>query len=265
MLSDAAFAAVCDFFCQVSGIRLTPAKRGLVVSRLHRVAVEQGIPDLDEFIARLTAGELGDAVAVAVVDRLTTNETYFFREPAHFDDLRARALAHGGKTEFAVWSAASSSGEEAYSIAMVLGDVLGERAWRVCGTDLSTAVVAAARQGLYTMERARNVPAAYLKRFCLRGEGPYEGQILMDRSLRGRIDFRCANLMTALPGDLPMFDVIFLRNVLIYFDPPAKADIVKRVIGRLKPGGVLYAGHAESLSGLAVPLQTIAPAIYCHG
>lgn len=267
-LSDAGFRAVGDYFMRVSGIRLTDAKRALVLSRLHRFAQEQGFAELDAFIAALTRGQLSPELEVAVVDKLTTNETYFFREPAHFTDLRERASQHlraGGGAEFRVWSAASSSGEEAYSIAMLLADVLGDSPWRIFGTDLSTTVVATARTGLYPLERAQNLPEAYLKRFCLRGEGPYEGQLLIERGLRQRVGFECANLMQALPASLPMFDVIFLRNVLIYFEPRPKAEIVTRVLAKLKPEGVLYTGHAESLSGLGLPIQSLAPAIYRHG
>ncbi|MFO1226446.1 CheR family methyltransferase [Roseateles sp.] len=267
-LSDAAFRSVCDYFWKISGIRLTDAKRALVLSRLHRLALEHGHDDLDAFIERLTRGQLPKAAEVAVVDRLTTNETYFFREPAHFADLRERArkhaAQHGRKGDFRVWSAASSSGEEAYSAAMQLDDSLGDSPWRIHGTDLSTTVVAAARTGLYALDRAQNLSTEFLKRYCLRGEGPYEGQLLIDRKLRARVDFQCANLTQPLPDQLPMFDVIFLRNVLIYFEPAAKADIVRRVITKLKPEGVLYTGHAESLSGLGLPLAAVAPAIYRH-
>ncbi|MEO3691945.1 CheR family methyltransferase [Roseateles paludis] len=267
-LSDAAFRSVCDYFWRVSGIRLTDAKRALVLSRLHRLALEHGHDDLDSFIERLTRGQLPKAAEVAVVDRLTTNETYFFREPAHFADLRERARKHSGpqgrKGDFRVWSAASSSGEEAYSAAMQLDDTLGDTPWRIHGTDLSTTVVAAARTGLYALDRAQSLSQDFLRRYCLRGEGPYEGQMLIDRKLRARVDFQCANLTQPLPDQLPMFDVIFLRNVLIYFEPAAKADIVRRVITKLKPDGVLYTGHAESLSGLGLPLAPVAPAIYRH-
>lgn len=264
-ISDAAFRNVCDYFFRISGIRLTDNKRALVLSRLHRLSIDEGFADLNEFIARLTRGQLGEDVAVAVVDRLTTNETYFFREPAHFTDLARKAKTHVGEEPFRVWSAASSTGEEAYSCAMLLADTLGERPWRIWGTDLSTAVVAQARTGLYPIERGEKLPEQYLQRFCLRGEGPYEGQLLIDRKLRQRVEFIGANLTQDLPDRLPMFDVIFLRNVLIYFEPPAKADIVRRVITRLKPDGLLYTGHAESLSGLGLPLQSTSPAIYRHG
>jgi chemotaxis protein methyltransferase CheR len=198
-----------------------------------------------------------------LVDRLTTNETYFFREPQHFNDLSTRLESHPAGQEFVVWSAASSSGEEAYSTAMLMADVLGNSPWQVIGTDLSTAMVESAQRGLFTLDRARLVPPAYLKRFCLRGHGEHEGHLLIARELRERVHFQCANLMQPLP-QLPMFDVIFLRNVLIYFDNDAKCAIVRRVLAQLKPGGVLYTGHAESLSTLGLPIRTVATAIHGH-
>jgi chemotaxis protein methyltransferase CheR len=199
-----------------------------------------------------------------VIDRLTTNETYFFREPQHFNDLSER-LRHAPKgQEITVWSAASSSGEEAYSCAMLMTDILGTAPWQVIGTDLSTSVVESARRALYPMERARMVPPDYLRRFCLKGQGPHDGQLLIAKNVRDRVKFMPANLMQTLPK-LPMFDVIFLRNVLIYFDNDAKAQIVRRVLTQLKPDGVLYTGHAESLSTLKLPVRTIATAIHGHG
>ena len=132
------------------------------------------------------------------------------------------------------------------------------------GTDLSVAMVESARRGLYPMERARMVPPAYLKRFCLKGQGAQTGQVLMDRSLRTKLRFEPANLMQPLPEWLPQFDVIFLRNVLIYFDNEAKVEIVRRVLGHLKPAGVLYTGHAESLSNLGLPVRVLATAVHTH-
>jgi len=264
--TDAAFKSISDLFHRISGIRLTDNKRALVQSRLQKLAVDSGEPDLNQFVQRIVRGDLPEDLLVQVVDKLTTNETYFFREPAHFEDLARRAAAHPAGQEFLVWSGASSSGEEAYSIAMVLADKLGlsgGRPWSIKGTDLSTAMVDNASRGLYPMERARMMSPDYLRRFCLRGEGPYEGQMLISRELRARVQFQCANLMQPLPA-LPQFDVIFLRNVLIYFDLPAKQAIVSRVIEKLKPDGVLYPGHAESLANLNLPLKAVAPAIYQH-
>jgi chemotaxis protein methyltransferase CheR len=146
---------------------------------------------------------------------------------------------------------------------MLMADLLGNAPWQVVGTDLSTAVVESARRGLYPMDRARMVPPPFLKRFCLKGQGEHEGQLLVAKALRERVRFLSANLMQTLP-QLPAFDVIFLRNVLIYFDNEAKQQIVRRVLKQLKPQGVLYTGHAESLSTLNLPVKALATAIHVH-
>ncbi len=264
-LSSKAFESVTRLFHSVSGIRLGENKQALVAGRLQRLAAEAGEPDLDAYVDRLVRGNAPAEEMTRVIDRLTTNETYFFREPQHYNDLAARLESHPKGQEFLVWSAASSSGEEAYSAAMVLSDVLGASAWRVIGTDLSTAMVETAQRGLYTLERARMVPPDYLKRFCLKGQGPHDGSLLITRELRERVRFQTANLMQQLPSELPKFDVIFLRNVLIYFDNDAKAQIVRRVMQLLKPQGVLYTGHAESLAPLGLPLRSLATAIHGLG
>ena len=261
MLSRQRFEAVTQLFFDVSGIRLAEHKRPLVVSRLQKLAQEKGCNTIDDYVDGLIK-QADPLELVKVVDKLTTNETYFFREPQHFDFLTDMVgKLRRGTTDFRIWSAASSSGEEAYSIAMLLADKMGPSGWEIVGTDLSTQMVDNARRALYTMERARNVPQPYLKKFCLKGEGQYDGYLLIDKSLRSRARFMGANLTQDLP-DIGLFDVIFLRNVLIYFDNPGKEDIVKRVITRLKPGGYLFTGHAESLANLNVPLKTIAPAVY---
>ncbi len=263
MLSQSSFDAVTNLFHQVSGIRLTDAKRPLVTGRLHKLAAARGAPSLDAYIDDLLSGSDPDEM-VKVVDQLTTNETYFFREPQHFDFLSSMLQDRpAGAGTFRVWSAASSSGEEAYTISMVLANHLGLRGWEVVGTDLSTAVVARAQRALYPLERARQMPVADLKRWCRKGLGAYDGQLLISRELRERVHFQCANLTQPLP-DIGLFDVIFLRNVLIYFDNPGKIDIVLRVIERLKPGGLLFSGHAESLNNLNLPLRPITSAVYAR-
>jgi chemotaxis protein methyltransferase CheR len=271
MLSPHAFTAVTDLFHRVSGIRLTEAKRPLVSGRLQKLAQASGTDDLDRYIERLLHDNDPEEL-VHVVDKLTTNETYFFREPQHFDFLCTYLDEHlaarpAGRGELRVWSAASSSGEEAYSIAMLLAERLGlqgAHGWQVIGTDLSTAMVAHAQRALYPLERARDVPGDWLKRWCLRGEGEYAGKLLIKRDLRQKVHFRGANLTQALP-DIGLFDIIFLRNVLIYFDNAGKADIITRVLARLKPDGRLLTGHAESIANLGVAVKALGPAVYGHG
>lgn len=264
-LSKKSFQAVTALFHGVSGIRLGEHKMALVSGRLQRLAQEAGENDVDQYVDRLVNGSLSKQEARRVIDRLTTNETYFFREPQHFEDLERRVREDAGaSSELLVWSGASSSGEEAYSIAMLLAEKAGRRPWRVIGTDLSSAMVEAARRGLYPLERARMVPQDYLKKYCRKGTGEYEGQLLISQELRSRVSFAEANLMQALPSDLPQFDVIFLRNVLIYFDNPAKAQIVRNVLTKLKPEGVLYTGHAESISMLNLPVRALGTAMHGH-
>ncbi len=266
MISQQAFDAVTAMFRQVSGIRLAPAKRALVTGRLMKLAEQNGLDDVDAYVDKLLR-ERDPQELVRVVDKLTTNETYFFREPEHFTLLARLAADFRGPGPMRVWSAASSSGEEGYSIAMVLADRLAGRAgaqsWEVLGTDLSTAMVDSARRALYPLERARDVPADYLRRFCRKGFGDYEGMLLVAADLRQRVQFRAANLTGTLP-DIGHFDVIFLRNVLIYFDLPGKVDIINRVITRLKPGGLLFTGHSESLNNLGLALRPVRPAVYEH-
>ncbi|MGA7802581.1 MAG: protein-glutamate O-methyltransferase CheR [Gammaproteobacteria bacterium] len=196
------------------------------------------------------------------VDLLTTNETYFFREPRHFQWLREEVL-RGSREErqFRVWSAACSSGEEAYSLAMLLDDALGRRPWEVLGTDINSRVLAQARRGLYPLVRTDHMPPGYLKRYCLKGIGDYAGQFLVERGLRSKVSFVQANLNTDLPR-LGMFDAVFLRNVMIYFSAQTKAQVVQRVLEVLRPGGYLCVGHSESLNGIATGLQALRPSIY---
>ncbi len=259
-LSAASFSAISDFFYQHSGIRLLPSRRHLVVSRLAREATRLRCPTLNDYVSLILAAP-DSAEAMDVIDILTTNETYFFRESAHFKRLAQWLHQDQGVQALRVWSAAASSGEEAYSIAMTLARHAGTRPWEVIGTDLSSRVVTQARQGLYSVERCARIEPADLKRWCLRGEGAYRGQVLMNRELRAKVRFEVGNLMQPMP-QLGLFDVIFLRNVLIYFEGEAKSRLVTNVIQRLKPGGYLYTGHAETLRGVLHGLQRLEPSIY---
>ncbi len=263
------FEAVAALFERTAGIRYPVEKKQTVAMRLLRLAKEHGSESIDAYVEAVLGEDPDGGEVTRIVDRLTTNETYFFREPAHFDfldnllHLRAGSGARGAR--FRVWSAASSSGEEAYSIAMVLADRLGlQGSWEVVGTDLSTAMVAAARTGLYGMERIDGIDRQRLQRYCMKGGGPYEGKMLMTRELRAHVRFETANLMRPLPPALKLgrFDVIFLRNVMIYFDAAGKKEVVERVAGHLTENGFLFTGHAESLTGVTWELAAVQPAVY---
>lgn len=260
-ITEQEFKHFQNFIYEAAGITLPPAKKSLVTGRLAKRLHHHHLNSYGAYFALLASGDAPDEARIAV-DLLTTNETYFFREPQHFDLLREQALAvrrHGEM--FRVWSAASSTGEEAYSIAMVLADCLEHAPWEVIGTDISTRVIQAAVRGHYSMERARHVPQDYLRRFCLKGIGDQEGSLLVDRKLRSRVRFQHANLNEALP-DLGKFDAIFLRNVMIYFNDDTKRQVVARVLAQLRHGGHFYVGHSESLHGITEGLVPLAPSSY---
>ncbi|MDR3370348.1 protein-glutamate O-methyltransferase CheR [Rhodoferax sp.] len=263
-ISDAEFAQFQRFIYEAAGITMADAKKQLVTGRLNKRLAVYELDSFGAYFKLLKSGLHPNEVQMAV-DLLTTNETYFFREIKHFEFLRTLALKERSRPQpFRVWSAASSSGEEAYSIAMVLADCMQTTPWEVLGTDISTRVIDGARKALYSMERGRHIPPEFLKRFCRKGVGPYEGQLLVDRSLRSKVTFRQVNLNATLP-ELGQFDIVFLRNVMIYFNNQTKREVVARVISTIKPGGYFCVGHSESLNDITQAVKMVETAIYRKG
>lgn len=261
IITDQEFRQFQRFIYDAAGINLSSAKKALVVGRLAKRLAHYHVDSYGEYFRLLERADVPGEAQV-VVDLLTTNETYFFREPKHFDLLRefARA-ARDQMRSLRVWSAASSTGEEAYSIAMVLADCMGDAPWEVFGSDVSTRVLQKARTGHYPMERATQIPQAYLKRYCLKGIDGQKGTLLIDRALRSRVQFAQVNLNAALP-QLGTFDVIFLRNVMIYFDTETKRQVVTRVLSLLRQGGLFIIGHSETLSDVSDAVEGVTPSVY---
>jgi chemotaxis protein methyltransferase CheR len=198
-----------------------------------------------------------------MVDLLTTNETYFFREPQHFEFLKQIAPNSANPSIYRVWSAAASIGAEAYTIAMVLSDKLGvDGRWEILGTDISDSVLETARRGHYRLAEADKIPTPFLKKYCLKGTGDQAGTFLIDKRLRQHVNFEQLNLNVEGMKKMGEFDVIFLRNVLIYFDIPTKQRVVANLIRSLKTGGYLIVGHSESLNGITNALVQVKPTVY---
>jgi chemotaxis protein methyltransferase CheR len=261
VLSDQEFSQFQTMIYDIAGISMSPAKKPLVSGRLAKRVKQYGLVSYGEYFRILMQKDKRDELQVAI-DLLTTNETYFFREPRHFDFMRQHvpAMRRPGRP-FRVWSAASSSGEEPYTIAMLLADVLGGDAWEVVGSDISSRVLEKARGGHYPMTRIDGIPKNYLSRFCLKGTGPQEGTFLIDKSLRNRVSFMQVNLNETLPK-LGEFDMIFLRNVMIYFDMDTKRKVVERMLPLLRPGGYFVVSHSESLNGITDALKIVTPSVY---
>lgn len=262
-ITDREYAIIRDLLFKESGIALGPKKQALVVSRLFKRVQAHGCESFGDYFTALKNGSIAGELQVAI-DLLTTNETYFFREPKHFAMLEDLVIAAPRGVVFRVWSAASSTGEEAYTIAITLQELrrLGRAPnFEVRASDLNTSVLEQAKTGLYNTARTEGIPDDLKKRYFLRGTGPYEGSILVDRQLREKIEFARINLIEPLPELVP-FDVIFLRNVLIYFDLPVKRKVVSQLLLKLKPNGVLFVGMAETLNGLINGLISIGPGAY---
>ena len=260
-MSDQDFGLLRNWVYEQAGISLSPAKKPLVMSRLQKRLMHFGLDSFGDYY-RLIIDAREQQEAQIALDLLTTNETYFFREPKHFDFMRERAVPERRPgVSYRVWSAACSSGEEPWSIAMTLAPLLGENGWEMLASDISTRVLARAQTAHYAMERAEHIPRPLLTRYCLRGVRAQEGTFRVVPELRRRVKFLQVNLIAPLP-EVGVFDLIFLRNVLIYFDMETKAKVVRQLCAALRPGGYFFCGHSESLHGMNLPLTTIHPAIY---
>ena len=261
ILRESTFKSISALMYESIGLVLADSKRSLVTSRLGPRLQRLGLSSYDEYVA-LIEGESGAAEFQMAVDFLTTNETYFFREPQHYDLLERHIIAQRSRDPLAVWSAASSFGDEAYSIAILLSDLQKKgqchSGWTILGTDISHRVLVSAKEAVFPVDRFRHVSPERMRNYCLRGEGPADGQVMLQRKLRDRVQFGQLNLCRPFPN-IGSFDVIFLRNVLIYFDNETRKTVIQNVLECLRPGGLFFVGTAEGrIQGMEklVPLIT---------
>ncbi|HET7841123.1 MAG TPA: protein-glutamate O-methyltransferase CheR [Terriglobia bacterium] len=270
-VTDADFALFQRLIEKYAGIYLSPAKKPLLVGRLSRRLRELGISSLHKYYKRVLADP---DEHVRMMDCISTNETQFFREPLHFEFLEKRILPRwiseadaGRRTrKVRVWSAGCSSGEEPYSIAMtLLSHLPTPSGWQIdiTATDISTRVLTRARAGVWPMEKSRHIPEARLRNFMLRGTGSQEGKMKAGPALQSVIRFERFNLMDD-PASLMTsgLDIIFCRNVLIYFQPETKERVVRRLLRHLAADGYLFVGHSESLNHLADCVRSVVPTVY---
>ncbi len=261
-ITDQEFALFQRLIYKIAGISLSDAKRVLLVGRLAKRLRQHGLSSYTAYYRMLASGNQPEELQT-MVDLLTTNETYFFRESQHFDFLRNEIVARR-KTPapFRVWSAASSSGEEVYSIAMTLAECLPDTPWEVMGSDICTRVLAKATAGHYSLARTEGIPPGYMRKYCLKGVRSQAGTFLIAPEVRQKTRFCQINLMQPVDAAIGEFEVIFLRNVMIYFDPETKAKVVHNLLPRLKPGGHLIIGHSETLNGITGRVVAVKPTIY---
>jgi chemotaxis protein methyltransferase CheR len=252
-----------------SGINLGDHKQALVCARVGKRMRSLGIQDFKEYF-KVVSGDQSGSELVMLLDVISTNVTHFFREAKHFDVLGSllREWSACGQTRFRIWSSASSTGEEPYSIAMTVREVLNNGAGqevKILATDISTQVLDTARRGVYGEKKLDKVPPNFLSKYFRQGQGRAEGLYELKKEVREMVTFGRLNLSEhpyPLRGPL---DVIFCRNVMIYFDNNVRSRVLANMYSLLKPGGYLMVGHAESLTGLVSEFKSVMPSVYVKG
>jgi chemotaxis protein methyltransferase CheR len=269
-LRDREFEVLSAFIYEHCGIRYPPAKRITLEARLRRRLRALSLGSFAEYCPRVIGPSASPEEVVHMIDEVTTNKTDFFREPAHFDFLLREVVpamndtGEGTQRELVVWSAACSTGEEVYTLAMVLADA-SERGPRlrftILGTDLSTEVLEVARRGVYDEKLIEPVPALMRRRYLLQSRNRESGLVRIAPALRARARFANLNLLAPFTmRGAP--HVIFCRNVLIYFDRPTQKRVLDRLCRLLAPGGYLFLGHSDSITGLNLPVAQRVPSVY---
>ena len=271
-LTDRHFAAIADVIETRVGIKLPQTKRTMVEGRLRKRVRALSMPDLTAYARHLFDRGGLDAELIHLIDCVTTNKTDFFREPAHFEFLRDVAAPQLSRNQgprasgLKVWSAACSTGAEAYTMAMVLQDLVNAgkaSRYSILGTDISTEVLREARAAIYPRAFVAPVPAQMQQRYLMRSKDQRQDLVRITPELRRQVHFERLNLMDdSYPFDRDV-DVIFCRNVLIYFDKPTQQAVISRLVSHLRPGGYLMLGHSESMAGSGIGgLRQVVPTVY---
>ncbi len=266
-LTEREFLNISRLAYEKFGLQLKPEKYELVTARLGKKVRAAGCRSFQEYYQRVVDDRTGEAL-IELIDALATNFTNFLREPAHFEFLLKEVLPEcAARDRLAIWSTACSTGEEPYSIAFSVLDALAGGArpqLRILATDISSKALAEARRGVYPAAKLESLPPGWRRAFFLRGDGKWNGWYRVKPEIARQIEFRRINLIE--PGsDLELFRVIFCRNVMIYFDKPTQQKLVGRLAAHLEPGGYLFIGHSESLTGIEHPLAYVRPTIYRRG
>ncbi len=261
-ITDQEYNFICTLVYEQSRIKLGEHKRELVMARLGKRLRKLGLKTYGDYCHYMRSPqgteEMGD-----LIDAISTNHTFFFRENEHFDYIKS-AILPTKPASMKIWSAACSSGEEAYSIAVTLAEHYGaaSAAWGIDCTDISHKILKKASDGIFAAERLQPVPPALINKYFLKGVGDSDGYYQAREEIRRHITFKHLNLLGSrytFPGP---YDIIFCRNVMIYFDKATQNELVNKMLPLLRPGGWLFIGHAESLTGTTHNLKMIKPAIY---
>lgn len=271
-LSEKDFRRLSGFIHNECGIKMPEAKKVLLEARLRKRLRILGMHSYSEYCDYLFSPEGARDELIHMIDVVTTNKTDFFREAGHFDYLVRTALPEliklygtNARRKYTIWSAGCSTGEEPHTLAMVLNEFAEQYNgfyFSILATDISTRVLEHARRGIYKEEVVQPVPMAMKMKYLLKGKDKNKGLVRATPQLRSLIEFRRLNFMDSDFGMKEPVDIIFCRNVIIYFDRPTQEKLLNRFANHLIPGGYLFMGHSETLNGLNVPLLSAGPMVY---
>ena len=269
VLEDGDFERLGKFIMSQYGIKMPPFKKTFLQSRLQKRLRALGLNDFKEYTNFVFSSRGRTVELQNMIDAVSTNKTDFFREPVHFDFLFSQGLdeylAQTGKRNISVWSAGCSSGEEPYSIAMLLkeySEMHHRIDFRILATDISNGVLQHAAVGIYTDDKIKLIPSGYHAKYLQKGKGPYEHKVRIASDLRSKVNFQSFNLLGKEYDGMGQFDIIFCRNVLIYFEKEVQYRILKQLSQHINSRGYLFLGHSESITGLDLPLLHIKPTIF---
>jgi chemotaxis protein methyltransferase CheR len=271
-LSNETFSRISRFIDIEYGIQLPPSKKVMVESRLQKRLRKLNIKSFSDYADYIFSSEGEKAEMVSMVDLITTNKTDFFREADHFDYLLNNVLPEmpsgrqsGTESTCNVWSCGCSSGEEPYTLAMVLSEFT-ERSpsfkYRIKGTDISSEVLTKAKKAIYTEKDVEPVPMQLRRKYLLRSRDNANHLVKIKPEIQGKVQFEHLNLMDKQYSITGKMDIIFFRNVAIYFTKSTQEEIITKICRHLKPGGYLFIGHSESLFNMDVPVKQIGSTIY---
>ncbi len=273
-LSQDDFVRLGEFIRDECGIKIGRSKKVMLEARLQKRLRRLGIRSFDEYCAYLFSPAGVANEMTHMIDVVTTNKTDFFREPSHFEFLAKTALpeiianhGEGIRKRLMIWSAGCSTGEEPYTLAMVIKEFAGRYPefnfdCSILATDISTRVLAKAAEAIYDAERVQPVPELFKKKYLLRSKDRSKGLFRIAPGPRSMVQFRRLNFMEEKFGLRERMHVIFCRNVIIYFDKPTQERLMRKLCDQLVPGGFVFMGHSETLHGMDVPLEQVIPTVY---
>ncbi len=269
-MTDREFKALGEFIQSRFGIKMPPAKKTMLQSRLTKRLRAMNMSSYSQYQDYLFSPEGMKEEVPRMLDAVSTNKTDFFRERSHFDILSQELLPvwlknTGGGKILTAWSAGCATGEEPYSLAMILAEFAAAHPpldFTILGTDISEEAIGKARKAIYFREKINDIPPDFKKKYLMRSRDPRKARVRIVPELRNKVSFRRLNLMESLPSQNNKKDIIFCRNVIIYFERAVQEELFKKCCDCLKPNGYLFIGHSETLGGMHLPLRQIQPTVY---